>query len=446
MTDPRDALSRSESYLSPATRLRFPTLTVEGGDGAWIWDSDGHRYLDMHSMAGVANVGYGHPSVVAAICDQAKRFVHCNPAYTLHDAPLRLAEQLCDLVPGDFPKRVAFGLSGSDAIDGSLKLVRAATSRPLVLAFHGAYHGSTYGALSLSSVSSAMRRGFHPLVPSIEHVRFPDAYRGSGGATPEEIGAACLAELRETLRTTAPADDVAAVIIEPVQGDSGILVPPATFLQQVREITNQHGILLVFDEVQTGLGRTGTMLAAEHCGVQPDITVLGKALGGGMPISAIVSRSNLMDSWSAPGHVFSTSASPVCAAAALAVLDVIRGEALPAAAAERGEALRREMENLQRDFEPVGDVRGIGLMIGVDLVVGRATRERDRLLAAKVVKGCFDRGLFITSLAGSVLRLIPPLVLSDEDVRTAAQIIRDALAGAIQGEVSDEQVSEFTGW
>jgi 4-aminobutyrate aminotransferase len=439
--------SRSEKYLSPAARLKFPIVTPERGEGCWLWDRHGTRYLDLHAMAGVANVGYGHPAVIEAIRGQAAKLVHCNPAYMVHELPLRLAERITEIVPGDFSKRVAFGLSGSDANDGAIKLARAATSRPIVIAFRGAYHGSTYGALSMSSVSPAMRRGFSPLLPCVEFAPFPDAYRGSaGGLNADEIGAACIMQLEELFRTIAPADDVAAVVVEPVQGDSGVLVPPPAFLNALRAITARHGILLVFDEVQTGLGRTGKMMAAEHSGVNADITVLGKALGGGMPISAIVARADLMDAWSAPGHVFSTSASPVAAAAALAVLDVIRDEGLAAVAADRGRDFRVQLECLQQDFEVVGDVRGIGLMLGVDFVVDRDSRMRDRLLTAKVVKGCYDRGCFVTSLAGSVLRIIPPLVITPQELDLATGIIREALTSALRGEITDDEVLEFTGW
>jgi 4-aminobutyrate aminotransferase len=397
-------------------------------------------------MACIMNVGYGHPRLVEAITTQAQRLVHGNPAYVVHEGMVRLAQRLDELTPGDFPKRVAFGLSGSDANDGAVKLARAATGRQLIVAFHGAYHGNTYGALSLSAVSPAMRRGFGPVLPGVVHVRYPDAYRRHHGLTGAEVTAACLEELTATLGALAPPEDVAAIVVEPVQGDSGILVPPPSFLPALAELASRHGILLVAEEVQTGFGRTGARFAVEHDGVVPDILVLGKALGGGMPISAVVARSELMDAWEAPGHVFSTSGNPVTTAAALAVLDILEDEQLVEAARARGATLRAGLEELARAHEVVGDVRGRGLMLGVDLVADPGTRARDRLLAAKVVKGCFDRGCFLTFLAGSVLRFVPPLVISDEQVQEAVEIVGKALADALAGKVGDDEVAQFTGW
>lgn len=439
-------LAAASRYISPATRIAFPPVVVEGGQGTWFWDSDGRRFLDLHAMACIMNIGYGHPRVVEAIIRQAERLVHGNPAYVLHEGTVTLAQRLDELTPGDFPKRVAFGLSGSDANDGAVKLARAATGRQLIVAFHGAYHGNTYGALSLSAVSPAMRKGFGPVLPGIVHVHYPDAYRRHRGMTDEEITAACLSELTATFATLAPPEDVAAIVVEPVQGDSGILVPPPSYLPALSDLARRHGILLIADEVQTGFGRAGTHFAVEHDDVVPDVMVLGKALGGGMPISAVVARSELMDAWEAPGHVFSTSGNPVTTAAALAVLDIIDDEDLVAAAWARGDTLRAGLEELACNHEVIGDVRGRGLMLGVDLVADPDTRARDRLLAAKVVKGCFDRGCFLTFLAGSVLRFVPPLVISDQEVHRALEVVGEALSDAVSGKVTDGEVAQFTGW
>jgi 4-aminobutyrate aminotransferase len=432
-------------YISPATRLAFPAVVVEGGEGATFWDVSGRRFLDLHSMAGVSNIGYGHPRYTQALVEQASRLVHCNPAYMLHEAPIRLAERLTQITPGDFDKRVAFGLSGSDANDGAIKLARAATRRQKIVAFRGAYHGNTYGALSLSSISPAMRRGFAPEVPGVIHVPFPDVYRDSacGDAA---VAQRCLADLDLVLNTIAPADDVAAIFLEPVQGDSGVLVPPQAYIDGLVARAREHGILLIADEVQTGIGRTGRMCAAEHFGIKPDVTIFGKALGGGMPVSAIVARNELMDAWEAPGHVFSTGVSPLAATAALAVLDIIAEEELAAAAAQRGALLRGGLEDLQRRYPVIGDVRGLGLMLGADLVCDPETRLRDRKLAPKVIKSCFDRGCFITFLAGSVLRFIPPLVISDDELKCAIEVVGDSLGSVLRGEVSDEDVAAFAGW
>jgi 4-aminobutyrate aminotransferase len=441
-----DLLAAAARYLSPATRLAFPPVAVDGGQGAEFWDRSGRRFLDLHAMAGVANIGYGHPRYVEAVTEQAHKLVHCNSAYVLHEAPIRLAERLTELTPGSFDKRVAFGLSGSDANDGAIKLVRAATRRQKIIAFRGAYHGNTYGALSLSSVSAAMRRGFGPEVPGVVHVPFPDVYRDWAAPGAEAVARRCLAELDSVLTSIAPADDVAAIFFEPVQGDSGVLVPPQIYMDGLVERAREHGILLVAEEVQTGIGRTGRMCASEHFGIEPDVVVLGKALGNGMPISAIVARSELMDAWQAPGHVFSTGGAPLAAVAALSVLDVMTDESLAKASEDRGATLRKALVELKGRYPAIGDVRGLGLMLGADLVVDPESRARNRILAAKVVKGCLDRGCFITFLAGSVLRFIPPLVITDDQISQAVRVVEDSLAGALNGELTDEDVRTLVGW
>jgi 4-aminobutyrate aminotransferase len=248
------------------------------------------------------------------------------------------------------------------------------------------------------------------------------------------------------LNSTAPAEDVAAIFLEPVQGDSGVLVPPQSYIDGLVRRARENGILLVAEEVQTGIGRTGRMCAAEHFGIEPDVVILAKALGGGVPISAIVARSELMNAWEAPGHVFSTGASPLAATAALAVLDIMADEDLVAQSERRGALLRQGLEDLQYRYPVIGDVRGLGLMMGADLVTDPDARVRDRTLAAKVIKGCFDRGCFLTFLAGSVLRFIPPLVITDDEIKGALEVVEESLAGALRGEVTDDEVRALTGW
>lgn len=438
------AAARERRWLSPATRLPFPPLVVERGTGARFWDADGREFLDFHSMACILNTGHNHPVVVDAICRQAQRLVHCNPGYMLHETALELAERLATVAPGDHPRRVAFGLSGSDANDGAIKLARAATGRQRIIAFERSYHGNTYGALSLSSVSPAMRRGFGPELPAIHHAPFPDPYRMPGGA--DEVGDRCLAALEELFGTIAPPEEVAAVIVEPIQGDAGTIIPPARWLQRLAEMCRARGILLAAEEVQTGIGRTGRWFASELFGLEPDILILGKALGSGMPISAIVAGSSLMDAWTAPGHVFSTSANPICCAAALATFAVVTDERLLANAEAMGGRLRRGLDRMASEHESIGEIRGVGLMLAVDLVRDRDTRERSRELAAATVAGCLRRGLYLTFLSGSVLRLAPPLIVSSDEIDQALSIIDDALRDATAGRVSESEIEAVVGW
>jgi 4-aminobutyrate aminotransferase len=446
MADPRGsatarAVERERRWLSPSMRLPFSPLLVERGEGARFWDADGREFLDFHSMACILNTGHNHPAVVAAISDQAQRLVHCNPGYATHELTLELAERLAGLAPGEAPRRVALGLSGSDANDGAIKLARAATGRHRVIAFLRSYHGNTYGALSLSSVSPAMRRGFGPELPGVHHVPYPDVYRMPGAA--DEVAERCLEALRELFATVAPPDEVAAVVVEPIQGDAGTVVPPAQWVSGLVELCAQHGILVVAEEVQTGIGRTGRWFAGDHFDLEPDILVLGKGLGSGMPVSALVARAELMDSWESPGHVFCTSANPVCCAAAVATLDVIEAEQLISNAEAMGRRLRDGLEALARRHESVGDVRGLGLMLAVDLVASRDTRERSKELAAATVAGCLRRGLYLTFLSGSVLRLVPPLIVGEPEVDRALEILDASLEDAEQGRVRGDDI---VGW
>jgi 4-aminobutyrate aminotransferase len=440
-----DVLAEETRLLSPAARIPFIPLVLESASGAELVERGGKTLLDFHSMACTTSTGQCHPRVVEAIQAQAARLLQVNSGYALHDGLVELAAELARITPGAMPKKVAFGLSGADANDGALKLARASTGRPKAISFFGSYHGNTYGALSLSGVSLAMRRGFGPVVPDIHHVSFPDTYR-SDGATPSEVARTCLAELERLLDTVAPPEEVAAIFLEPIQGDSGVLVPPAEYLDGLTGICRRHGILLVAEEVQSGVGRTGRWFAAEHLGLEPDITIVGKGLASGMPVSAVVARADLMDSWGPPGHVFSTAANPVCAAAALATIAVIEDEDLLSNARERGRQLEDGLARLAERHEAIGQVRGLGLMLGVDLVEDRATRVPARELAAKTVAACYRRGLYLTFLRGCVLRLAPPLVLTAEQAERGLEILDAALEDAEHDRVPAEDVATLTGW
>ncbi|WP_037065937.1 aspartate aminotransferase family protein [Pseudonocardia acaciae] len=436
-----DLLAKEAKYLSPSARIGFFPLVVDHGNGCWFTDRSGRRFLDFHSMACVLNTGHNHPRVVGAIQKQADRLIHVNSAYMTHEGLVTLAARLAELCPGTVARRVAFGLSGSDANDGAMKLARAATGRSRIIAFRHSYHGNTYGALSMSAVSLSMRRGFGPEIPDVHHVTFPDVYRMDGDITDN-----CIAELEDLFATRIPGDEVAAVFIEPVQGDAGIVVPPARYLELLAELCRRHGILLVAEEVQTGIGRTGAWFACERFPVAPDIVVCGKALGSGMPVSAVIARAELMDAWSAPGHVFSTAANALCCAAANATLDIVEDEGLLENAVRMGQRLRAGLVALAAGHEVIGDVRGDGLMLGVDLVTDRATRERARTVAASVVAAAFDRGLYLTFLRGNVLRIAPPLTIGPDEVDLGLEILGRSLDDAVAGRVPEADIAAVVGW
>jgi 4-aminobutyrate aminotransferase len=359
---------------------------------------------------------------------------------------VELAERLAALTPGRGPKRVSFGLSGGDAVDGAIKAARHFTGRTKVIAFDGAYHGTTYGALSVSNVSRDMRAGLGPFLPETYHSTYPDQYHDPMRRDSESVGSSALARFDSLLATKVPPEEVAIVLVELIQGDSGVLVPPASFIHGLAQRCRDHGIVFAVDEVQTGFGRTGRWFASEHFGLEPDLVVCGKGLASGMPLSAIVARAEILDAWRAPAHTFSSGANPVCCAAALATLDVIDDEGLVERSRILGDFLVDRLNELATRHDLVGDIRGAGLMIGVELVRDRVRREPAYLETAKVCWRSWQRGLLVTFLRGNVLRLVPPLVISETQLDRAISILDESLTDVEQGNVSDEEVAQVSGW
>lgn len=441
-----DLIARHKRVISTATRLAFYPLVVDGGRGALVRGADGRERIDLLASAASLNVGIQHPRVVEAVRTQAERLLHYNAAYVYHSLMVDLAERLASLAPGRTPKRVSFGTSGGDAVDGAIKAARHFTRRTAVIAFDGAYHGTTYGALSASSVNREMRSRLGPFLPDVHHATYPDAYHDECGRDAESVGASALASFDRLLATRAPAEDVALVIVEPIQGDSGVTIPPASFMQGLAERCATAGILLAVDEVQTGMGRTGRWFAAEHFGLEPDLILCGKGLASGMPLSAIVGRGDVLGGWRAPAHTFSSGANPVCCAGALATLDVIETEGLVERSRSLGALFLARLTDLGRRHPMVGDVRGRGLMIGVELVRDRRTREPASLETAKVCWRSWQLGLLITFLRGNVLRIVPPLVISEAEIDRATAILDEALTDVERGAVPDDEVAQISGW
>lgn len=432
--------------VSPAARIPFYPLVVKSGQGATIEDSDGRTYLDFLSAACIANTGHGHPKIVEAVKRQADKLLHYNLAYAYTEEAVQLAEELARIAPGEYRKRVAFGLSGSDANDCALKLVRQATGRPLVISYLRSYHGVTYGALSLSGVSLPMRRHVGPTLPGVFHAPYPDCYRCQCGQDPAKCGLECLAALSSLFDTVCPADEVAAILIEPIQGDAGVIVPPERYMVGLRRLCDAHGILLVAEEVQSGFGRTGRWFAIEKWPVTPDVTVMGKAMASGLPLSAVVGRAELFEGWEAPGHALSTSANPLSCAASLATIEVIEEEGLLCRSRESGEYLKSAFGEMAKRHRLIGDIRGEGLMLGVDLVSDRSTKERATKETAKVAFSAWQRGLFITFFRKSVLRVAPPLVITGDEMDRALRILDESLTAVEDGKVDDSVLRSVKGW
>jgi 4-aminobutyrate aminotransferase len=413
---------------------RVTNIDVERGEGAWLITRDGRRILDYSSGIGVANTGHAHPRVVAAIQAQAAKLLHGQQNIVYHEPGLRLHERLQGVLPGG-PWGAFLSNSGAEAVEAAVKLARVATGRPAIVAFRGAFHGRTAQTMALTSAKNIYRGDFEPLPGSVYHTAFPYCYRAAGGA---HAITACRCDWEEQLdllfhQIIFPGR-VAAVIVEPVLGEGGYIVPPATFLPRLREITRQHGILLIADEVQTGFGRTGEMFAVEHWGVEPDILVMAKGIASGLPLSGILARRELLERWTPGAHGGTYGGNVVSCAAANATLDVIEDERLVANAAARGRQLLDGLCSVQDRFPSLGDVRGLGCMVGLEFVRPgvRDGRVPNPEVVKRVLAAALERDLIVLS-AGSyaqVVRLIPPLVTTAAEVDGALETLVEAMTAA----------------
>lgn len=441
-----EIIKQDESIISPNSRVPYFPLVVKRGKGSIVEDVDGNRYIDFLSSAAVTNTGHAHPKVVKAIKDQVNNFINYTSVYMYNENLVELAQELLKIIPGDAAKKVSFGLSGSDANDGAIKLARNFTKRQKIIAFLRSYHGSTYGALSLSAISLNMRRNMGPFLPEIYHVPYPDCYRCPFKLKLSNCKQYCLEYIKIMFNTLIPAEEVAAIIIEPIQGDAGIIVPPKDYLSNLKKLCENNGILFIAEEVQTGFGRTGKWFAVEHWGIEPDVILLGKAIASGMPLSAIVAKKEIMNSWNPLAHSFTMGGNLVSNAAALATIAVIKEEKLIEKSKEMGDYIQNRLHELKKEHELIGDVRGRGLLIGVDLVTDRETKERAVKEAAKICWRCWERGLILTFFSKSVLRIAPPLVITKKEVDNALDIIEKSIKDLEEGKISDQVLKNICGW
>ncbi|MBM3995795.1 MAG: acetyl ornithine aminotransferase family protein [Planctomycetes bacterium] len=419
----RALLDRDEKYMSPSYTRIYP-LVCARGSGAVIEDVDGNLFLDFTAGIAVTATGHCHPKVVAAIQDQAAKLLHMSGTDFYYEPQIDLAQKLAELAPGSKPKRVFFTNSGAEALEAGLKLARWHTHRSRAIAFFGAFHGRTYGAMSLSGSKLVHRRGFSPLVPDIHHVAFP---RGCQTCATEHSVCTCVKQIEDTVfKRVAPPEEVAAIFVEPIQGEGGYHVPAAGFLPALRALCDKYGMLLVADEVQTGMGRTGKMFAVQHWNVEPDILCLAKGIASGMPLGAIVARGDVMD-WPPGSHASTFGGNPVSCRAALATIDLLQSEYI-ANAAERGEQLRTGLRKLREDFPFITDVRGLGLMTAMDLGKSESDPSPNPELRDAVIQNAFRRGLLLLGCGESAIRFCPPLCITAHQVDAALAILREVLA------------------
>jgi len=418
-------IERDTEFVSPSYTRDYP-LVAKRGRGAMIEDVDGNTFLDFAAGIAVCATGHCHPDVVAAIQKQAAELIHMSGTDFYYEGMPQLAEKLSSIAPGKEPKRVYFGNSGAEAIEAAIKLAKYHTGRDKLIAFHGAFHGRTMGALSLTASRAVQRKGFGTLLSGVFHMPFPDTYRGTYGVCPQTASADCLNYLEnELFRRRVDPEEVAGIFIEPIQGEGGYILAPPEFLQGLQRICRKWGILLVADEVQSGMGRTGKWWASEHAGIEPDIICSAKGIASGMPLSAMIARASVMD-WKPGAHASTFGGNPVCIAAALATMRLLE-EKYMQNAKQVGEFILRRTADWPQRHKIVGEVRGKGLMIGIEFVRNQKTKEKAPELRNELIQLAFHKGLLVLGSGDTTLRFCPPLVIDEEQADFALQTLESCI-------------------
>ena len=421
----RKVLQEDQRFVSPSYTRSYP-LVARRGRGAIVEDVDGNRFLDFSAGIAVVSTGHCHPKVVRAIQRQAAELIHMSGTDFYYPNLAELARKLAEIAPGKGAKRVYFGNSGTEAVEAAMKLARIYTGRDKFIAFYSAFHGRTLGSLSLTASRPVQRRGFGPLIPGVTHVPYAYCYRCAYKLRPEDCGMYCARVIEEQLfRTSVPAEEVAAIFVEPIQGEGGYVVPPPEFLKELRRICDRHGILLVADEVQCGMGRTGRMWACEHSGVVPDILCTAKGIASGMPLGAIISRAEVMN-WPQGSHASTFGGNPVSIAAALVTIELLQEKYIEHAA-RMGKYLLSRLQDWPRRHPLVGDIRGKGLMVGIELVKDQRSRQSAPEERSQLVQMAFQAGLLVLGCGASTVRLAPPLLVSRKQIDTALGILDHCL-------------------
>jgi 4-aminobutyrate aminotransferase len=420
-------VKKTAEYVSPSI-ARFYPLVVESAHGAVVKDVDGNQFIDFNSGIAVLSTGSTHPKIVEAIAKQSKKFIHFSYTDFYYENLVKLSERLVSMVPGESSKMVYYGNSGAEAVEAAMKLSRNFTKRPIFLAHSGAFHGRTMGALSLTASKPIQREGAFPLVPEAVHFPFPYCYRCPWKQSFPECGYYCVDYFKEQyLEKFVPADEVAAYFFEPIQGEGGYIVPPPEYFRKM-EFLRKEGILFVSDEIQTGIGRTGKFLGIEHFGVIPDLVTVAKGIASGLPLSAMIARSEVMESWRPGQHASTFGANPVAVEAALATLEVIKSEHLMENARRLGGIALKRLNEMKEKYEIVGDVRGLGLFVGAEIVKDKRSKARGEKEAHEIMDYCFRHGLLLITAGRNTLRVIPPLNISEDELNEGLDILEEGIA------------------
>jgi len=422
----REILERDERLISPSY-VRFYPLVVESGRGCIIRDVDGNEYIDFNSGLVCMNVGHNHPKVIEAIKKQLERFLHYSNTDFYYREVVDLAERLCEITPGKFEKKVYYGNSGTEAVEAAIKLAKWHTRKPRFIGFISAFHGRTMGSLSFTASKPVQRRYFFPSMPGVTHIPYPYCYRCPFKQTFPDCNYWCVDFIDEyVLQKYVPPEEVAAILFEPIQGEGGYVVPPEGYFQRLKKLADKYGILLIDDEVQAGMGRTGRWFAIEYWEVEPDIICMAKALASGLPLGATITRAKIMD-WEGGSHASTFGGNPLSCVAAMAVIGTIKEQNLLENAARQGNYIMKRLRELAEQSEIIGDVRGKGLMIGVEIVEDKDSKKPAPNLAKEIMMRSWKRGVAIITCGVSTLRIAPPLIITRELVDAALEIVEDTI-------------------
>jgi 4-aminobutyrate aminotransferase len=425
-------VERDSAVISPSFGRAYP-LVIERGEGNIVVDVDGNEFIDMNAGLAVCSVGHSHPKVVKAIKDQVDKFIHYSYTDFFYDDYVDLGEKLHDLVPGDHKKKFFYGNSGAESIEAAMKVARWHTGRQGYLAYIGSFHGRTMGAVSLTASKPYQRARFAPLVPGVEHIFYPYCYRCPFNLECPSCGYACVDYIDEYLfHRYVPPEEVAMLIAEPIQGEGGYIVPPDGYFKRLKKLLDEYGILFASDEVQAGVGRTGKWFGIEHFGVVPDIVCMAKGIAAGMPLGVMASRADIQD-WKPGSHASTFGGNPVSCAAALAVIDIIKSENLLENAQKQGKLIKDRLNEMKEEHPTIGDVRGKGLMVGVELVKDKTTKEYAQKETGEVMMECFRNGLAIVNCGINVIRWMPPLTITSDLVEPALEIFEKSLTKIEKG-------------
>ncbi|MEM4091307.1 MAG: aspartate aminotransferase family protein [Thermoplasmatales archaeon] len=442
-------VEKERRYVASGQSKKYFPLVVSKAEDSKIWDLDENEFIDFLSSAAVFNVGHNNSAVIEAMKRQMKSFLNYTNVYLYTQPSVDLAEKLTKITPGTFTKKVAFGFSGGDAVDTAIKVSRAFTGKKHIVIYDESYHGTTYGALSTTMVTDVRSREAVFPMKDVKSIPYPNPYRNFWGIDGYERPDDLLSEALNSLNTCISSlkGDISAIMMEPIQGDAGIIIPPNGYIKEVRRICDEHGLIFIDEEVQTGMGRTGRFWAIEHFSAVPDILISAKALGAGMPISAVVGRKKIMESVKSPLLVFTNAGHALSSSAALAAISVVENESLVERANEIGNYVMKRLYELEK-YDQVGDIRGKGLLIGVEIVNSKKAKKPDRVLAQKTIWRAWEKGLILATLgkSGNVLRIAPPLNIPKETLDRGLDIIEESLKDALDGKVSNEITRYIKGW